>query len=186
MSASRVVLIGVGGGIAAYKTVEVASALVKAGHEVHVAMTAAARHLVTPTTFASITRRRVIAEMFPPAEQTDGEDLFPHLYPATRADVFLVAPATADLIARFAAGLADDVVCCSAVALRPECRRVFCPSMNANMWANPTVRANARRLEESGWRRIGPAEGALACGTTGVGRMSEPAEIVAALADALR
>ncbi|MDZ4198457.1 MAG: flavoprotein, partial [Kiritimatiellia bacterium] len=173
----KIILVGIGGGVAAYKTAEVVSGLVRAGHEVHVAMTAAAQKFVGPATFSALTRRRVITEMFPPPGATNGEDLFPHIYPASRADLFLLAPATADLMARVANGLGDDVVCCSALALRAECARIFCPAMNEHMWAQPSVQENVRRMIALGWNRLGPETGALACGTVGPGRMSEPVDV---------
>jgi phosphopantothenoylcysteine decarboxylase/phosphopantothenate--cysteine ligase len=185
MSATKTILVGVGGGIAAYKTADAVSRLVHAGHDVQVAMTAAARKFVAPDTFSALTRKRVHTTLFPDPESTDGEALFPHIYPACRADAFLVAPATADLIARLAAGFGDDPVCCSALALRPGCLRLFAPAMNEHMWAQPVVQENVRRLEALGWRRIGPVEGALACGTHGPGRMAEAPDLAAAVEAAL-
>ncbi len=175
------ILVGVGGGISAYKTAELVSGLIRAGHEVTVAMTDAAAHFVTPTTFASLTRRSVLMNMFPDAGCTGGDALFPHLYPAMQADVLLIAPATADLIGRLAYGLANDVVTASAMGVASSCRRMFCPAMNSHMWAQPVVQENVRILERRGWIRIGPAAGVLACGTTGEGRMSEPADILRAI-----
>lgn len=175
-----VVLAGICGGIAAYKCADVVSRLVRLGHEVHVSMTPAAARFVTPTTFAALTRRRVHTEMFPDPSATTGDDLFPHLYPAARADLFLLMPATADLIAKVARGLADDVVSAAALALPPETARLFCPAMNPAMWRSPVVQANVRALEDAGWVRAGPAEGEMACGTTGLGRMIEPPDIVEA------
>ncbi len=185
MKHPSVILVGVCGGISAYKTAEVVSALARAGREVHVAMTDAAREFVGPTTFAALSRRRVIARMFPDATAAGGDELFSHLYPASQADVFLLCPATADAIARIAAGMADDVVAAAALALPAGCRRLFAPAMNSNMWANAAVQANARRLEAAGWIRIGPGTGALACGVSGDGRMAEPAEILARIDAAL-
>ncbi len=182
---TSVILAGIGGGIAAYKAADVVSRLVRLGHEVHVAMTAAAQQFVTATTFASLTRRRVITEMFPAPHRTDGEGLFPHIFPACRADVFVVMPATADLLAKLAAGIGDDVVVCSALALRPETVRLLAPAMNEHMWRQPVVQRNLRALIESGWLTVGPEEGALACGTTGPGRMAEPAQIVEAIVAAI-
>ncbi len=176
-----VILAGICGGIAAYKCAEVVSRLTQAGHEVHVAMTPAAQKFVTPTTFASLSRRRVLTEMFPPPGETSGEDLFPHLYPASRADLFVVMPATAATLARLAQGLADDVVSASALALPPACRKVFCPAMNAGMWASAPVQRNVAQLEAAGWIRVGPAEGELACGVSGPGRLAEPRAILDAL-----
>lgn len=185
MSTPNTVLAGIGGGVAAYKAVEVVSRLTQEGLAVHVAMTSTAQRFVAPITFAAVSHRRVCTEMFPPASTQDGEDLFPHIYPASRADIFVVMPATADLLARLAAGLADDVVTCSALALPPGAVRIFCPSMHVNMWSQPVVRENARRLEAAGWVRVGPAAGALACGAQGEGRMAEPVEIAGAVRTAL-
>lgn len=175
-------MVGVCGGIAAYKTADVVSALVRQGHDVCVAMTRAAEAFVTATTFASLSRRRVLTRMFPDGASTDGEALYPHLYPASRAAVFVLCPATADAMARIVAGMADDVVAGSVLALPETCRKVFAPAMNVHMWRNPAVRENVRRMEAMGWIRVGPAAGALACGETGEGRMAEPSEILAALA----
>ena len=169
------------GGIAVYKTVEVVSKLHQADWDVHVAMSAAARQFVTPMTFAAVTGKRGLTEMFPNVAEADGEAPYPHIYPASEVDVFLLLPATADMIARIALGLADDIVCASALALKRECRRVFCPAMNSNMWAQPAVQRNVERLVRDGWEQLGPAEGRMACGTTGAGRMLEPTEILSAL-----
>lgn len=173
------VLVGVTGGIAAYKAAEVVRALVRAGAEVSVAMTPAAARFVAPLTFAALTGRRVRLDLLPDGTVTDGPDLYPHLEPATRADVFLVCPATADAIAKLAAGFADDAVAASALALPDHCSKWFAPAMHPAMWANPAVRANVERLEAAGWGRIGPESGAMACGAEGEGRMSEPNRIVA-------
>ena len=175
------ILVGVGGGISAYKTAELVSGLVRAGHEVTVAMTEAATRFVTPTTFASLTRRPVLVNMFPDAGSTGGDALFPHLYPAMNADMILIAPATADLIGRLAHGLAGDVVSAAALGVSSACRHLYCPAMNSHMWAQPVVQENARILDRRGWIRVGPVSGVLACGTTGDGRMSEPADILRAV-----
>ncbi len=174
----KTILLAVCGGVAAYKSVEIASRLRKSGHNVHVAMSPAAQQFVTPLTFAAVSGNSVLTEQFPSPASHGGEALFPHLYPSTRADVFILAPATADMIAKIAHGFGDDVVSTAALSLLASCRRAFCPSMNVEMWRNPVVQENVRILESRGWQRIGPATGALACGTTGEGRMSEPAEII--------
>ncbi len=181
MDGSRVILVGVTGGIAAYKVVDVVRRLQRSGWEAHVAMTPSAAEFVTPMTFAALTRHPVLLHMFPDATRTAGDDLYPHLFPATRADAFLVCPATAGAIARLAAGMADDVVTASALALPGGCRRFFAPAMHPNMWASAAVQDNVRRLEEAGWIRIGPGQGAMACGVEGEGRMAEPEEIEAAV-----
>jgi phosphopantothenoylcysteine decarboxylase / phosphopantothenate---cysteine ligase len=178
VNANPVILVGVGGGVAAYKTAEVVRGLSQSGAEVHVALTEAGAQFVGPATFSALTRRRVLMKMFPDATAASGEDLFPHLYPALRAQAYVLAPATADLMAKLAQGIADTVVTASALALPPEALRIFCPSMNTQMWRHPATQANVRALEARGWIRVGPATGALACGDAGEGRMSEPAEIL--------
>lgn len=178
MKTSPVVLVAVGGGIAAYKSAELVSALARHGMEVHVALTEAGAKFVGPTTFASLSRRRVLMDMFPDPKATEGEALFPHLYPAQHADLFVLAPATANLMAKIAHGIADDVVSAAALALPATAKKVFCPAMNTRMWENPVTRENVARMERHGWMRLGPAEGSLACGTTGPGRMIEAADIV--------
>ncbi len=181
MDGQRTILAGICGGIGVYKAADAVSRLVRAGHAVHVAMTPAARRFVTPTTFASLSRRRVLTDIFPEEGPFEGEALFPHLYPAAHADLFLVLPATADMLAKLAAGLADDIVCAAALGVPPGAARVFCPAMNATMWGQPVVQRNARALREAGWVQVGPETGALACGVEGEGRMTEPADIVAAV-----
>ncbi len=181
MSETRIALVGVCGGVAAYKTVDVVSRLRRAGWEVHVALSEAAARFVTPLTFASVSGQPALDRLFVEGPEARGEAAFPHLYPATRADLFLLAPATADMMARIAHGHGSDIVSTCALSLPAGCRRVFCPAMNTDMWRQPTVQENVRRLEQLGWERIGPATGALACGVVGEGRMSEPADIVAAV-----
>ena len=185
MNDSKNILIGVAGGVAAYKVVEVASRLRKDGHVVQVAMTEAATRFVTPLTFAAVSGRGVLDRLFPAEPPTEMKAMYPHLYPATEADIFLAAPATADLIGQLAHGLGKDPVTASALSLRPDCLRFYAPAMNVEMWEQPAVRRNVEILRELGWRRIGPAVGHLACGMTGAGRMEEPDGIVAALEYAL-
>jgi len=172
------VLIGVTGGIAAYKTAEIVSQLVKAKVDVRVVMTEAATRFVGPLTFAALSQQKVVTSLFP-ENPSGGKDLiYPHLYPATEADAFVVVPATADAIAKLAHGLGDDIVCCSALSLKAECKRIFCPAMNVQMWEQPVVRENANHLLSLGWHQVGPEKGYLACGTSGYGRMSSPSAIV--------
>lgn len=181
MSTSRVALVGICGGVAAFKAVEVVSRLRKAGWQVHVAMSDAATRFVTPLTFAAVSGQRVLDRQFVEAHEESGDALFPHLYPATRADLFILLPATADMMARVAHGHGSDIVSTCALSLPASCRRMFCPAMNVEMWRQPVVQENVRTLEQRGWARVGPATGALACGMEGEGRMSEPADILAAL-----
>ncbi len=175
------ILIGVGGGIAVYKAVEIVRVLKQAGHDVQVVMTPAACQFVTPLTFSALLQKTVRTELFPSHPTSDKGQLYPHLYPATEADLFIVLPATADLIGKFACGLGDDIVSASALSLPAICHKFFCPAMNPQMWANHIVQKNVQRLETFGWERIGPEEGLMACGTTGIGRMSESDTILSVI-----
>lgn len=177
-SRPAVILIGVCGGIAAYKTVEVVSQLRKAGHDVHVLMTASASRFVTPLTFAAVSGNRVLTESFPEATEASSDALYPHLYPATQADVFVLMPATANMMSCIAEGAGHEIVSMSALSLPPACHRVFCPAMNVEMWQQQSVQDNAARMTERGWMQIGPDEGILACGMEGAGRMAEPSAIL--------
>ncbi len=179
-----VILLGIGGGVAAYKAVEVASLLAKEKVSLFVAMTEAAQKFVTPRSFEAVTRGRVLTELFAKNPATK-EETYPHLYPATQAGVFVALPATADLIAKLASGLGGDVVCASALSLPATCKKIFCPAMNVEMWHQSVVQENVRKLEERGWERVGPTDGELACGMTGMGRMAEPATIADAVKQAL-
>jgi phosphopantothenoylcysteine synthetase/decarboxylase len=172
------VLIGITGGIAAYKAASVVSALKQSGYDVQVAMTPAACRFITPLTIAALSQKEVRTELFPPHPTSEKGQLYPHLYPATEADLFAVLPATADSIAKIAHGFGDDIVCASALSLSADCPKLFCPAMNTQMWHNPAVQENIQTLEQRGWQRIGPSTGQMACGTTGDGRMSEPSEII--------
>ncbi|RKX45233.1 MAG: hypothetical protein DRP64_05040 [Verrucomicrobia bacterium] len=172
------VLIGITGGIAAYKTADIVSQLVKANVEVRVIMTEAATRFVAPLTFAALTQQKVLTSIFPDNNTGEMDVIYPHLYPATEADAFVVAPATADSIAKLAHGFGDDIVCCSALSLKASCKRILCPAMNVQMWEQSIVRENANKLLKTGWHQIGPEKGWLACGTCGYGRMSAPSAIV--------
>ena len=172
------VLIAVTGGIAAYKVADIVSQLVKEALDVRVIMTEAATRFVAPLTFAALSQQKVITSSFPEINSGEKEVIYPHLYPATEADAFVVVPATADAMAKLAHGFGDDIVCCSALSLKPDCKRIFCPAMNVQMWEQAVVRENAKKLLKLGWHQIGPEKGRLACGTNGYGRMSTPSAIV--------
>lgn len=178
MTRVPVAVVGVSGGIAAYKAVDVVSRLKKAGYSVHVLMTEAATRFVTPLTFEAVSGNRVSDSVFPQGSADHPEHVYPHLYPATGADLFLVAPATADVIARLAHGLGSDALTTSALSIPSTCRRFFAPAMNVEMWHQPVVQENVARLIKLGWTCIGPAAGELACGMVGEGRMTEPQDIV--------
>jgi phosphopantothenoylcysteine decarboxylase / phosphopantothenate---cysteine ligase len=181
-----VILMGITGGVAAYKAVDAASRLKKAGYTVQVAMTEAATRFISPLTFAAVTGHRVMTTMFPDPSESNGNDLYPHLYPSTSADIFIVMPATANILAKLAHGEGADPVSVSALSLPPSCKRIFCPAMNVEMWKQDVVQDNARHLEDRGWIRLGPDHGLLACGMEGAGRMVEPHEVVDYVQNLLR
>ncbi len=168
------VLIGITGGIAAYKAADVVSQLVKANCDVRVIMSESATRFVAPLTFAALSQQKVLTSIFPDTSSGDMDVIYPHLYPATEADAFAVVPASANAIAKLANGFGDDIVCCSALSLKADCKRIYCPAMNTQMWEQPVVRDNVRKLLKYGWHQVGPEKGRLACGTSGYGRMSTP------------
>ncbi len=180
-SDKKTVLIGVSGGIAAYKAVDCASKLSQAGYSVHVVMSPGALEFVRPLTFAAVTQNPVIDNIFPSSSSARGEELFPHIYPASNADLFILVPASADMLAKIAHGFADDPVCAAALTLSKSCKKLFCPAMHVNMWSNGAVRKNAVALVDAGWVQLGPVTGTLACGAEGEGRMVEPLKILETL-----
>lgn len=167
----KMILLGVTGGIAAYKAVTVASRLTQAGATVDVLMTEAAQHFVTPLTFSAITGRPVTADMW---AQRQGQIL--HVTMARDADLFLVAPATANTIAAMALGLANSPLTATALATRAPL--LLAPAMETGMWENAATQGHVRTLLERGATMIGPMPGRLASGAVGVGRMAEPPQIV--------
>ncbi|HJP65054.1 MAG TPA: bifunctional phosphopantothenoylcysteine decarboxylase/phosphopantothenate--cysteine ligase CoaBC [Actinomycetota bacterium] len=175
--AGRRVLLGVTGGIAAYKAAYLARLLMEAGAEVQVVMTDAATRFLGPDTFAALTRRPVHTDVF---ERTD-EVL--HVRLAHEADVAVVAPATANVLAKLALGLADDLV--SSMLLEVTAPVVVAPAMHSGMYRNPATQAHLSTLAERGVTVVGPVEGALAAGDEGIGRMAEPEDIEAAVAVAV-
>jgi len=175
----RRVLLAVSGGIAAYKAPELVRALVRAGCEVRCAMTAAAREFVTPLVLQTLSGGPVASDLFEPTQEREID----HIALADWAELLVVAPATANLLAKLALGVADDLV--TTVALATRARMLVAPAMNVHMWSHPATVANMARLRERGVERVGPEVGELACGWEGEGRMSEPAAIVAAARRAL-
>ena len=171
----RHVVLGVTGGIAAYKSVEVVSRLRKLGADVHVIMTRNATEFVTPLTFETMSANPVTADTFQRPERWD----VAHVSLAQLADVFVVAPATANILAKMAHGLADDML--STTLLATKAPILVAPAMNTGMWTAAATQENLKVLKARGVRTVGPAEGNLACGDNGVGRMSEPSEIVEAV-----
>lgn len=171
----REVIVGVCGGIAAYKVAEVVSRLVQLGAGVTVVMTAEAQKFVTPLTFEALSGRPVRTQTFNLVDSGDPQ----HIRLTETADLMVVAPATANVIAKVAAGLCDDLV--SLMVSAAACPVVFAPAMNNRMWENPITKQNVAKLAELGYQFIGPEAGWLACRNVGVGRMSEPADIIAAV-----
>lgn len=168
------VALGVSGGIGAYKAVEVARGLQKRGHDVAAIMTRSARRFVTPLTFEAITRRRVITTQWAPGMNADIE----HIALTTEADLLLVAPATANILAKCAHGIADDFLTSFFLASRAPV--LFAPAMNTNMLEHPAVQANIATLAARGAQFVDPGSGYLACGWVGKGRLAEPDQIVEA------
>ncbi len=174
------IALGVTGGIGAYKAVEVARGLQKRGHDVVAIMTDTATKFVGPITFEAITRRRVITDQFEPGANADIE----HIALASTIDLLLVAPATANIIGKFANGIADDFLSTLYTATRAPV--LLAPAMNTNMFAHEAVRRNLQTLTSRGVRFVEPGEGYLACGWMGKGRLAEPEEIVLAAEAILR
>jgi phosphopantothenoylcysteine decarboxylase/phosphopantothenate--cysteine ligase len=174
------IALGVCGGIGAYKAVEVARGLQKRGHEVVAIMTHSATRFVGPVTFEAITRRAVITDQFAPGTNADIE----HIALASSIDLLLVAPATANIIGKFANGVADDFLSTLYTATRAPL--LVAPAMNTQMFEHPAVRRNLDALEARGARFVAPGEGYLACGWIGKGRLAEPADIVDAAEAILR
>ena len=175
--AGRRILLGVTGGIAAYKSVYLLRLLVEAGADVQVVMTPAATRFVGPETFAALSHHPVHSDVF---ERTD-EVL--HVRLAHEADLAVVAPATANVLAKVANGLADDLL--TSVLLESTSPLVIAPAMHFGMWEHPATQANVRLLVERGATVVGPGQGSLAAGDEGVGRMAEPEEILAAVTEAV-
>ena len=174
------IAVGVTGGIGAYKAVEVVRGLQKRGHDVVAIMTATAAKFVGPLTFEAITRHPVITDQFAPGANADIE----HIALASTMDLLLVAPATANIIGKFANGIADDFLSTLFIATRAPV--LVAPAMNTQMFSNEAVRANLDTLAARGVRFVEPGEGYLACGWIGKGRLAEPDEIVAAAEAVLR
>jgi phosphopantothenoylcysteine decarboxylase/phosphopantothenate--cysteine ligase len=167
------IILGVGGGIAAYKSAEIARLLMQEGHAVQAVMTRAAQEFISPLTFAALTGRKTLTDLFAI------ESAIEHIAVARENELMALAPATADLIARMAHGLADDFLTTLYLAFTGPV--VVAPSMNSNMWLHPATQANLETLRSRGHRIVEPDSGYLACGMTGPGRLADPAAIVEAI-----
>ena len=172
MLKGKKIVLGVTGSIAAFKAVDLASKLTQACAEVDVIMTRAAQEFVTPLSFRSLTHRPVVTDMFDPASELSVE----HVALAEKAEVILVAPATADIIAKIACGIADEMLTSTILATKAPV--VLAPAMNVNMWENPVTQDNLDRLRARGFVVVGPGYGRLACETIGSGRLAELQDIL--------
>jgi phosphopantothenoylcysteine decarboxylase/phosphopantothenate--cysteine ligase len=160
------IVLGITGGIAAYKAAELARLLVREGVEVQVAMTDAARHFITPTTMQALTGHPVLINQWDAVDNG-----MAHITTSRNADAIVIAPASADFIAKLAHGLADDLL--STMCLARDCSLLVAPAMNRQMWNNPATQRNVAQLERDGISLLGPVSGAQACGEEGMGRMLE-------------
>ncbi len=173
------VLVGVSGGIAVFKVCQVVSSLVQRGAGVTVAMTSAAQRFVAPLTFQALSGRTVLTNLW----TSDGPSDVQHISVTERADLIVVAPATANLIGKLASGIADEIV--STLIISAASPVLLAPAMNERMWNNPVVQRNVESLRSLNYDVVGPGEGWLACRTVGVGRLAEPVEIVEAVTSIL-
>lgn len=167
MSKTRNIVLGVTGSIAAYKAVDLASQLVKQECLVRVVMTADAMRFVTPLPFKTLSKHPVVTDLYDEEEGWKPT----HVRLADEADMLLIAPATANVIARLANGIADDALTCIALALNPRARLLVAPAMNGKMWLHPATQENVATLKSWGAEFIGPEEGMLSCGYEGLGRL---------------
>lgn len=176
------VLLCVTGGIACYKSADLAGKLTQAGADVTVAMTDAAQRFVAPLTFQALTGREAYTSLWQASEAYS----ICHTSLADRIDLMIVAPATADILAKMAAGIADDLVTTTALAVFGACDILVAPAMNPRMWQAPATQTNMKTLVDRGVHVVGPEEGRMACGTVGPGRMTEPADILKVVAHLLK
>jgi phosphopantothenoylcysteine synthetase/decarboxylase len=174
---SKNIVFGVTGSIAAYKAADLASQLVKQGCDVHVVMTADALRFITELPFKTLSRHPVVTNLYDEEEGWKPT----HITLADEADLLLIAPATANIIAKLAHGIADDALSCVALALNPKSKLLLAPAMNGKMWLHPATQENVATLRSRGVDFIGPEEGLLSCGYEGLGRLW-PTEKVAARA----
>lgn len=173
MNASRNIVLGVTGSIAAYKAADLTSLLTKEGCVVHVVMTADAQRFITPLPFKTLSRRPVVTDLY----DEDAGWKPSHIQLADEADLLLVAPATANNIAKLAHGIADDALTCIALALNPKAKILIAPAMNGKMWQHPATQQNVAVLKSRGVEFIGPESGMLSCGYEGLGRLWPVEEI---------
>ena len=180
MSGKNIIL-GVTGSIAAHKAADLASLLAKQGFAVRVVLTADAQKFITPLPFKTLTRRPVVTGLY---EEDEGWKPT-HIELADTADLLLIAPATANTLAKMANGIADDALTCIALALNPKAKILIAPAMNGKMWQHPATQANVATLKKRGAQFIGPEKGLLSCGYEGIGRLWPVGDIAARAAKLL-
>jgi phosphopantothenoylcysteine decarboxylase len=168
------VVLGITGSIAAHKAADLASLLTKAGCEVHAVLTSDAQKFITTLPFKTLTRNPVVTDLY---DEEEGWKPV-HVRLADEADLLLIAPATANVIAKMAHGLADDALTCIALALNPKAKILVAPAMNGKMWLHPATQANVKTLDSRGVEFIGPDKGMLSCGYEGIGRLWPVEKIV--------
>jgi len=174
------IILGVTGSISAYKAADIVSALVKLGHSVHVVMTKAGASFITPLTMQALSKNRVFVDVL----QEDDPSEIIHIALTQKADLMLIAPATANILGKIAGGIADDMLSSMALAVH-DIPLLVAPAMNTNMYANPALQENLAKLRSRGWQVVEPREGRLACGAVGKGALAETGVIVRAVADNL-
>lgn len=167
MAAIKKIVLGVTGSIAAHKAADLASLLTKANCDVCVVMTADAQRFITPLPFKTLTRNPVVTGLYDEEEGWQPA----HIRLADEADLLLIAPATANIVAKMALGIADDALTCIALALNPKAKILIAPAMNGKMWLHPATQTNVKTLKTRGAEFIGPDEGMLSCGYEGIGRL---------------
>jgi phosphopantothenoylcysteine synthetase/decarboxylase len=167
MSKTKNIVLGVTGSIAAHKAADLASLLTKQGGNVSVVMTADAQHFITPLPFKTLSRNPVVTNLYDEEEGWKPT----HIRLADEADLLLIAPATANTIAKLALGLADDALTCIALALNPKAKILIAPAMNGKMWLHPATQGHVKTLKARGAAFIGPEKGLLSCGYEGIGRL---------------
>ncbi|MCL1998595.1 MAG: phosphopantothenoylcysteine decarboxylase [Turicibacter sp.] len=177
----KTVILGVTGSIAAYKAADIANNLVKLGYNVHVVMTKAGAAFITPLTMQAISKNRVFVDVL----QEDSPDRIIHVNLPQSADLLLIAPATANIIAKIATGIADDMLS-SMVLATPDIPKIIAPAMNVRMYENTATMENIKTLKNRGWAIIEPREARLVCGYVGKGALAEVSDILSRVSEALR
>jgi phosphopantothenoylcysteine synthetase/decarboxylase len=182
MSKAKNIVLGVTGSIAAHRAADLASQLTKQGCAVRVVMTADAQRFITPLPFKTLSRHPVVTDLYDEEEGWKPA----HIRLADEADVLLIAPATANIIAKLALGLANDALSCIALALNPKAKVLLAPAMNGKMWLHPATQQNVATLQLRGAEFIGPEQGMLSCGYEGLGRLWPVDEIAKRVTQLLR